>query len=179
MAGKAKWYSFSSMYDGRKIRDLRTRHRFDGDGMHDPMTQAQLARKVGVTTLTIYRAEGGLSCSPDLLLSIAQALKVDWRTLLRGPGNGDTQMLLRGLDADHYSTLEIEMSEEDILDDIRRDEIGMQPQLRWYAYKAALYEIRFGKAYKGLLKVPRLIAEQERERAENDWRALAPKKKKK
>jgi len=77
-------FKLSDMYDGRKLEQLRTERRVLEKGkIYYPRTQSQVAKAIGVTSMTISRAECGKSCSPNLLWRLALYYGVDWRMLLK------------------------------------------------------------------------------------------------
>ena len=62
------------------------------------------------------------------------------------------------------------MTKHEMLGSIHRQEAKIAPRLREYAYKAAVYEIRFGEPYKIPFNIPESVLIEERQRAEKDWR---------
>ena len=93
----SKKESMAFMYDSWKLRELRRdrlvyrwvwfgndSRRLRKQRVRRSMTQGELAKAIGVSLMTICRAESGKSCSPKLLYRIAEYFKVDWHTLLTG-----------------------------------------------------------------------------------------------
>jgi transcriptional regulator with XRE-family HTH domain len=61
-------------YDHHRLKRLRERA---------GLTQTELAQRVNVTLMTIYRVESGRNCSLQLLHRLAAELGVAWKSLLR------------------------------------------------------------------------------------------------
>ncbi|HYE74246.1 MAG TPA: helix-turn-helix transcriptional regulator [Blastocatellia bacterium] len=64
----------AAYYDPEKVTRLRKRA---------GLTKEKFAKALNVTEMTIYRVERGESCSPELLVKIAEFGNTNWKNLLK------------------------------------------------------------------------------------------------